>query len=152
MKTWNCNRTDTMPTIYTIIMIRSAGAKFPPEHSDRNLIVKTVCETDVAQWQLQSFSGCICQWQDTTRTANLVITATASTAQHGNGCISVCRASCIRVTVIVIDPHSTKVDSLSLISPWHLAVSECLSWTAVVTVSLEFWVLELSNCSAWNKP
>ena len=33
MKTWNYNRTDTMPISYTIIMIRSAGAKFPPEHS-----------------------------------------------------------------------------------------------------------------------
>jgi hypothetical protein len=47
MKTWNYNITDTMPISYTI-MIRSAGAKFPPEYSDRNLIGKTVCETDVA--------------------------------------------------------------------------------------------------------
>jgi len=30
-----------MPISYTFIMIRSAGAKFPPEYSDRNLIVKT---------------------------------------------------------------------------------------------------------------
>ena len=37
MTTWNYNRTDT------IIMIKSAGAKFPPEYSDRNLIVKTRC-------------------------------------------------------------------------------------------------------------
>jgi len=50
-----------MPIGYTDIMIRSAGAKFPPEYTDNNLIVKTVCETGVAQWQLQSFSGCICQ-------------------------------------------------------------------------------------------
>ena len=34
-----------MPISYTFIMIRSAGAKFPPEYSDRKLIVKTVCET-----------------------------------------------------------------------------------------------------------
>jgi len=34
---------DTMPISYTIIMIRSAGAEFPPEYSDRNLIVKTQC-------------------------------------------------------------------------------------------------------------
>jgi len=27
----------------TVIMIRSAGVKFPPEYSDRNLIVKTQC-------------------------------------------------------------------------------------------------------------
>ena len=32
-----------MPISYTIIMIRSAGAKFPPEYSDRNLIMKTQC-------------------------------------------------------------------------------------------------------------
>ena len=31
-----------MPIGYTV-MIRSAGAKFPPEYSDRNLIVKTQC-------------------------------------------------------------------------------------------------------------
>jgi len=59
MKTLNYNRTGTMAISYTVIMIRSAGAKFPPEYSDRNLIVKTACETDVAQWQLQSFSGCL---------------------------------------------------------------------------------------------
>jgi len=43
MKTWNYNRTDAMPISYTVIMIRSAGANFPPEYSDRNLIVKTQC-------------------------------------------------------------------------------------------------------------
>jgi len=32
-----------MPISYTVMMIRSAGAKFPPEHSDSNLIVKTQC-------------------------------------------------------------------------------------------------------------
>ena len=37
----------------------------------RNLIVKTQCDTDVAQWQLQSFSSCM-------SVANLVITATAT--------------------------------------------------------------------------
>jgi len=41
MKTWNYNRTDTMPISYTVIKIRSAGAKFSPEYSDTNLIVKT---------------------------------------------------------------------------------------------------------------
>jgi len=59
MKTWNYNSTDTVPISYTVITIRLAGAKFPPEYSDRNLIVKIVCETDVAQWQLPSFSGCM---------------------------------------------------------------------------------------------
>jgi len=43
METWHYNRTNTMPISYTIIMIRSAEAKFPPEYSDRNLIVKTQC-------------------------------------------------------------------------------------------------------------
>jgi len=32
-----------MPISYTVIMIRSTGAKFLPEYSDRNLIVKTHC-------------------------------------------------------------------------------------------------------------
>jgi len=41
--TWNYSRTDTMPTSYTIIMIRSTGAKFPPEYSDSYLIVETWC-------------------------------------------------------------------------------------------------------------
>ena len=43
MTTWNYNRADTMPISYTVIMLRSAGVKFPPEYSDRNLIVKTRC-------------------------------------------------------------------------------------------------------------
>jgi peptide deformylase len=83
------------------MMIKSAGATFPPEYSDRNLMVKTVYERDVGQWQLQSFSSCICQKQDTTHMANPVITATASAIQHSSGCISVCPASFIPVTVIV---------------------------------------------------
>ena len=77
-----------MPIGYTDIMIRSAGAKFPPEYTDNNLIVKTVCETGVAQWQLQSFSGCICQQQDMTCMVNPVITATAIATQHSTGCMS----------------------------------------------------------------
>jgi hypothetical protein len=40
---------------------------------------------------------------------------------------------------------------LSHISPRHLTVSECLSWTAVITISLALWVLELLNHCAWNK-
>ena len=32
-----------MPISYTIIMIRSAGTKFPAEYSDSNVIVKTRC-------------------------------------------------------------------------------------------------------------
>jgi hypothetical protein len=67
--------------------------------------VKSVCETDVAQWQLQSFSGCICQDQETTQTANPYITATACATRHSSGCIAVCPASFIPVT----DPHSTNL-------------------------------------------
>ena len=66
----------------------------------------TVCETDVAQLQLQSFSGCICQQQNMTCMANPVITATASATQHSSGCISVCPASFVPVTVVT-DTHST---------------------------------------------
>ena len=43
MTAWNYNRTDTKPISYTLIMIRSAEAKFPPDYSDRNVIVKTQC-------------------------------------------------------------------------------------------------------------
>ena len=43
MKKRNYNGTDTIPNSYKITMIRSAGAKFPPEYSDRNMIVKTQC-------------------------------------------------------------------------------------------------------------
>ena len=74
MKTWNYNRTDTMPISYTIIMIKSAGAKFPPEYSDRNLIVKT-------QFVKEMWLSGSCRTspvQDRTHMANPVITATAS--------------------------------------------------------------------------
>ena len=43
MKAWNYSRTYTMSISYTVIMLRSAGAKFPPEYSDINLIVKIRC-------------------------------------------------------------------------------------------------------------
>jgi len=43
MTTWSYSRTDTMPTSYTVIMIRSTGAKFPPEYSGSYLIVETRC-------------------------------------------------------------------------------------------------------------
>ena len=43
MKTWHYNKTDTMPISYTFIMIRSAGVEFPPEYTNRNLILKTQC-------------------------------------------------------------------------------------------------------------
>ena len=46
-----------------------------------------------------------------------VTTATASATWHSSGCISVCTASFVPVTVIVTDPHCTKVGLLSHISP-----------------------------------
>ena len=49
MKKWNYSRTDTMPIGYTVIMIRPEGAEFPPEYSDRNLIVKTQCVIAIAE-------------------------------------------------------------------------------------------------------
>jgi len=113
MKTWNYNRTYTMPFSYTVIMIRSAGAKFLLEYLGRSLIMKTQCVKQI--W----FSGnCraspVVSVGNTTRlTANLVITATASATQHSSGCISVCPASLIPVT----DPHCTKVGLLSHTSP-----------------------------------
>jgi len=66
---------------YTIL-IRSAGAEFPPEYSDRNLIVKTHC---VKQRWLSGncrASLVVCQLQDMTRMANPFITATASATWH----------------------------------------------------------------------
>jgi hypothetical protein len=103
-----------MSISYTVIMIRSAGAKISPEYSDRNLIVKT---RHVKQVWLSGNCRAylvVCQQQDTTRTANPVITATASSTQHRSGCISVCP-----VTVIVADTHSTILGLLSCISPQH---------------------------------
>jgi len=110
-----------MPISYTFIMIRSAGAEFPPEYSRQESDSDTECETAVAQWQLQSFSGCISHYQDTTHIDNPVIAATVSATQHSSGCISVCPASFIPVTVVT-DPHSAEVGLLSYISPRHLSV------------------------------
>ena len=107
MKTWNYNRTDTMPISYTFIMIRSAGAEFPPKYSDRNVIVKTQCVKHVAQWQLQSFSGCISQEQDTICMTIPVITATASATQHSSGCIAVCPASFKPVLSLILIPQKS---------------------------------------------
>jgi len=61
---------------------------------------------------------------------------------NSSGCIAVC-PSFIPAAVIVTDPYSTKVGLLSHISLCYLTVSECLSWTAVVTVSLALRVSEL---------
>ena len=88
--------------------------------------MKTQCVKQMVQWQLQSVSGCICRQKDMTHMANPVITATAFATWHSSGCISVHPASFIPVTVIVTDPHSTKVGLLSHISPFLIS-PECLS-------------------------
>ena len=139
MKTWNYNRKDTMPISYTLIMVRSAGAKLLPEYSDRNLIVRTQCVKRM--WLSGSCSATlvVSVSSKTRLTANPIITAIASATRHSSGCISVCPASFIHVTLIVTDTHSTEV---SHISPRHLTVSECLSWTAIVTISLALWCLK----------
>ena len=142
-------RTDTMPASYTIIMIASTGAKFHPEYSDR--IVKTQCV--IQMWLSDNcraspvVSVCSKTWL-----AWLIQSSLQESLEHGTVVtfISVCPVSCIPVTVT--DHHSTKAGLLSHISPWHLMVSECLAWTAVMTVPLALWILELSNFSAWNKP
>ena len=96
MTTWNYNRTGTMPISYKFIMIRSAVAQFPPEYSDRNVIVKTVCETEWLSGKCRA-SLFVSQEQDTICMTVPVITATASAIQHSSGCITVCPASFIPV-------------------------------------------------------
>jgi len=55
-----------MPISYTVIMIRTAGAEFPPEYSDRNLIVKThpkaECEYEIQQSNFYLFSFKLWRW------------------------------------------------------------------------------------------
>jgi len=97
-----------MPVSYTVIMIRSAGAKFPPEYSDSNLMVKTQCVKQM--WLSGNCRAPLVV--SVSSTANPVITAT----QHSSGCMSVCPAAFIPVTVIVPDPHSPTLSSLSHIS------------------------------------
>jgi len=146
MTTWNCSRTDTMPISYTII-ISSAGGKFLPIYSDRNLIVKTQC---VKQMSLSGNcrASPVVSVSSKTRLTQLI----QSSLQHGTVvAVFLYVLSFIPVAVIFTDPYSTNVSLLSLISPWHLTVLKYLSWTAVMTVSLALSVLELSNFSAWNK-
>jgi len=148
MKTWYYNRTYTRPSSYTVIMIRSAGARFPPEYSVRNLTVKTQC---VKQMWLSGNcrASPVVSVISKTRLTQLI----QSSLQHGTVvAVFLYVLLFLYLSVIVIDPCATTVGLLSHISPWHLTVSECLSWTAVMSVSLVLWVLELSNFSAWNKP
>ena len=82
MKTWNYNKTGTVPIGCTIIMIRLAGAEFLLESSDRNLIVKTHYVKQ--RWLIGNCraSLVVYQQQDTTHVANPFITATASAIWH----------------------------------------------------------------------
>ncbi len=151
MKTWNYSRTDTMPISYIVIMIRSAGAKFPPEYSYRNLIVRAQC--GIQMWLSGNCrASLVVSVSSKTWLARLIHLSLQQPLEHSTVMVVFLFVlfSCIPVTVT--DHHSTKVGLLSHISPLHLTVSECLSWTAVMPVSLALWVLELSNFGAWNKP
>jgi len=114
MKTWHYNRTDTMPISNTVIMIRSAGANFQSEYSERNLIVKTQC---VKQMWLggNSQASPVVSVSSKTRLTQLIQSSLQQSLQHGTvlAYIFVCPASFIPVT----DPHTTKVRLLSHISP-----------------------------------
>ena len=81
-KTWHYNRTDTMPISYTIIMIRSAGAKFPPEYLDWNLIGRTMC---VKQMWLSGNCGAslVVSVISKTRIAWLIQSSLQQPLQHG---------------------------------------------------------------------
>ena len=111
----------------------------------RNLILKTQCDTDMAQWQLRASP------------VVSVSSKTLLTLQHPLQHSTIMTVFLYVVLLVYLSlslsqPHSTKVSLLSHISSWHLTISKCLSWTAVMIVLLALWVLELSNFSAWNKP
>jgi len=142
---------DTMPISYTI-MIRSAGAKFPPEYSSRNLIVKTVCVKQM--WLSGSCRASpVVSVISKTRLTRLIHSSLQQSLQHGTVVAAFLYVLLLLyLSLIVTDHHTTKFGLSSHISPRHLTVSECLSWTAVITISLALWVLELLNHCAWNKP
>jgi hypothetical protein len=109
---------ENMNISHTVIMIKSAGAKFPPEYPDGNLIVKTQC---VKQMGLSDNcrASLVVSVISKTHLAQLI----QSPLQHSTVVAVFMYASFIPVT----DPHTTKFASLSHISPGHLTVSEHLS-------------------------
>ena len=71
-----------MPISYTFIMIGSAGAKFPSEYSDSNLIVKTRCVK-----QLWLSGNCraslVVSVSSKTRLTRLILSSLQHPLQHG---------------------------------------------------------------------
>ncbi len=121
MKKWNYNGTDTIPNSYTITMIRSAGAKFPPEYSDRNTIVKTQC---VKQTWLSGNcrASPVVSVSSKTQLAQLIQSAPQQPLQHGTVvAVFLYVLLLLYLSLIVTDLHSTKVSLLSHISPWYLS-------------------------------
>jgi hypothetical protein len=140
-----------MPISYTVIMIRSAGAKFPAESSDSNLTVKTQC---VKQMWLSGNcrASLVVSVSSKMRLAWLIQSSLQQPLQQSTVVavfLYVLLLWHMSLSSLIVFPQ--KFALLSHVSPWHLRVSECLPWTAVMTVSLALWVLELSYFSAWNK-
>ena len=71
----------SMPINYTVIMIRLAGAEFPPECSDRNLIVKTQCVKPM--WLSGSCRAYLVSFSCKLRLARLIYSSRQQPLQHG---------------------------------------------------------------------
>jgi len=152
IKTCNYNRTDTMPISYTFIMIRSAGAKFPPEYSDTNLVMKTQC---VKQGWLRGNcrASPVVSVSSKTWLTQLIQSSLQQPLQH-NTVVAVFPY----VLLLLYLPNSL---SLILILQSQLIVSHFLLTLnrlrmSVLNGSYDSFIgimgLELSNFNAWNKP
>ena len=105
-----------MPISYRIIMIRTAGAKFPPEYSDSSLIVKTWC---VKQMWLSGNcrASLVVYVSSKTQLTRLMQSSLRHPLQRGT-VVAVCPASFILLlSFFVTDPLSTEFGLLSHISP-----------------------------------
>ena len=81
----------------------------------RNLIVKTQCDIDVAQWQLRA--SLVLSVSSKTRLAQLIQSSLQQPLQHGMVvAVFLYVLLLLYVTVIVPVSHSTKVSLLSHIS------------------------------------
>ena len=133
MKTWHYSRTDTMPVHYTLIMIKSAGAKFPPEYSDCSLIVKTQCVKPMWLSGNCRASPGVSVISKTWFAWLIQSSLQQPLQQHSSGCISVCPACFIPVTVIV--PHSTYLTyhhrHVSVMEMGHLLTCSVLTYPEV---------------------
>jgi len=105
-----------MPISYTVIMLRSAGAKFPPEYSDINLIVKIRCVKQMwlsGNWR----ASLVVSVGGETRLARPIQSSLRHPLQRGT-VVAVCPASFILLlSFFVTDPLSTEFGLLSHISP-----------------------------------